>query len=147
MRPKIKKYISQVSICDYFRLLCKLNSFYSLLLPSTPFPTFPQGGRSVISPLPCSAEAATRRRRGKPKGGNKFFKLFFLGPHPCLLRDYLLYSSKKSFPLSSVMIKAAIFSTLIFRTASIPRSSKSTISTDLIFSAASIAAGPPIDPR
>ncbi len=60
---------------------------------------------------------------------------------------YLLYSSKKSFPLSSVIIKAAMFTTLIFRIASIPRSSKSTSSTDLMFSAASIAAGPPTDPR
>jgi len=60
---------------------------------------------------------------------------------------FLLYSSKKSFPLSSVRIKAGIFLTTIFLTASIPSSSKATTSTERMFSAASTAAGPPIEPR
>jgi hypothetical protein len=63
------------------------------------------------------------------------------------LSTHLLYSSKKSLPLSSVIIKAAMSSTCIFLTASIPISSKSMISTDLIFSSASTAAGPPTEPR
>ncbi len=61
--------------------------------------------------------------------------------------NYAYNSLKKSFPLSSTMINAGKFSTLILRTASIPRSSKSTTSTDLILFLAKIAAGPPIDPR
>jgi len=55
--------------------------------------------------------------------------------------------SKKSFPLSSVIIKAGKFLIVIFRTASIPISSKSTTSTEVIFSFAKIAAGPPIEPK
>src|ERR1035437_7734731 len=75
----------------------------------------------------------------EPRGSIEFHR-----QNPLL---YLLYSSKKSFPLSSVIMKAGMFSTRICLIASIPRSLKSIISTDLIFSAASIAAGPPIDPR
>lgn len=54
---------------------------------------------------------------------------------------------KKSFPLSSVIMKAGKFLILILRTASIPISGKSTTSTERMFSFAKIAAGPPIDPK
>jgi len=56
-------------------------------------------------------------------------------------------SSKKSLPLSSTTMNAGKLTTSILRTASIPRSSKSRISTFLMLSWARIAAGPPIDPR
>src|SRR5208282_2206669 len=54
---------------------------------------------------------------------------------------------KKSLPLSSTRMNAGKFSTSIFQTASIPSSAKSMHSTFLMFSSASTAAGPPIDPR
>ena len=49
-------------------------------------------------------------------------------------------SAKKSFPLSSQMMKAGKFSTVIFLTASMPSSSKSITSTDLMLFLAKIAA-------
>lgn len=55
--------------------------------------------------------------------------------------------SKKSFPLSSVIINAGKFFTVILRTASIPNSSKSTTSTFKMFSLAKMAAGPPTEPK
>jgi len=54
---------------------------------------------------------------------------------------------KKSFPLSSTTINAGKSTTSIFHTASIPSSGYSRTSTFLIELRASIAAGPPIDPR
>ncbi len=54
---------------------------------------------------------------------------------------------KKSFPLSSTRMNAGKFLTVIFHTASMPSSGKSTTSTDLIWSLARMAAGPPMDPR
>jgi hypothetical protein len=54
---------------------------------------------------------------------------------------------KKSFPLSSTRMKAGKSTTSIFQTASIPSSGKSMHSTFLMFSSASTAAGPPIEPR
>jgi hypothetical protein len=56
-------------------------------------------------------------------------------------------SSKKSFPLSSTTINAGKSTTSIFRIASIPSSSKSTISTFLMFDCARMAAGPPMLPK
>ena len=54
---------------------------------------------------------------------------------------------KKSFPLSSTRMKAGKSTTSIFQTASIPSSGKSMHSTFLMFSSASTAAGPPMEPR
>ena len=54
---------------------------------------------------------------------------------------------KKSLPLSSTMMKAGKFSTVILKTASIPSSSYSTSSTFLMKSFPSLAAGPPGEPR
>ena len=54
---------------------------------------------------------------------------------------------KKSLPLSSTRMYAGKFSTSIFQTASIPSSGKSMHSIFLMFSSASTAAGPPMDPR
>ena len=62
-------------------------------------------------------------------------------------RSYRPSCLKKSFPLSSTRIKAGKFSTSIFHTASIPSSGKSIHSTFLMFSSASRAAGPPMEPR
>ncbi len=61
--------------------------------------------------------------------------------------DYRPSCLKKSFPLSSTRINAGKFSTSIFHTASIPSSGKSIHSTFLMFSSASSAAGPPMEPR
>ena len=56
-------------------------------------------------------------------------------------------SLKKSAPLSSTTMKAGKFSTSIRHTASIPSSGYSCVSTFLMQSCASRAAGPPIEPR
>ena len=55
--------------------------------------------------------------------------------------------SKKLFPLSSTRRKAGKSTTSIFQMASMPNSGYSRHSTFLMFSLASTAAGPPIDPR
>ena len=54
---------------------------------------------------------------------------------------------KKSLPLSSTTMKAGKSCTSIFQTASMPSSGYSSTSTFLMFSWASTAAGPPIEPR
>ncbi len=56
-------------------------------------------------------------------------------------------SAKKLLPLSSTMMTAGKSTTSILRTASMPSSSMSTISTFLMFFSASRAAGPPTEPR
>ena len=56
-------------------------------------------------------------------------------------------SAKKSFPLSSTMMKAGKSLTSIFHTASIPSSGYSSTSTLVMQSCASRAAAPPIEPR
>jgi len=55
--------------------------------------------------------------------------------------------AKKSLPLSSTTMNAGKSTTSIFHTASMPSSGYSSISTFLMQSSASLAAGPPIDPR
>lgn len=54
---------------------------------------------------------------------------------------------KKSFPLSSTRMYAGKSFTSIFHTASMPSSGKSMHSTFVMFSCASTAAGPPMEPR
>src|SRR5450631_412060 len=63
------------------------------------------------------------------------------------ISDYRPNCLKKSFPLSSTKMKAGKFSTSIRQTASMPSSGKSMHSTFLMFSSASTAAGPPMEPR
>ena len=76
------------------------------------------------------------------KNGAPFWKAPFVH-----LKAFDYKFSKKSFPLSSVIINAGKSLMVILRTASMPISSKSTTSTDKMFSFAKIAAGPPIDPK
>ena len=55
--------------------------------------------------------------------------------------------AKKSLPLSSTTMNAGKSTTSIFQTASMPSSGYSSISTFLMQSSASRAAGPPMEPR
>ena len=55
--------------------------------------------------------------------------------------------SKKSFPLSSTRINAGKFFTVIINMASMPSSGYSMISTFVMHSLPSLAAGPPMEPR
>ncbi len=69
------------------------------------------------------------------------------GPGAARQRRYTPSFLKKSFPLSSTRMNAGKLTTSIFHTASMPSSGKSMHSTFLMFSSASNAAGPPIEPR
>lgn len=60
---------------------------------------------------------------------------------------HMFHPEKKSLPLSSTRTKAGKFSTSIFQTASMPKSSNSTTSTFLMFSLANTAAAPPMLPK
>jgi len=61
-------------------------------------------------------------------------------------QHHIVQLEKKSFPLSSTRMKAGKFTTWIFQTASIPRSSNSTTST-LVMHLAKTAAAPPTLPK
>jgi hypothetical protein len=68
------------------------------------------------------------------------------GPH-FATAGYTPSCLKKSLPLSSTRMNAGKSTTSIFQTASMPSSGKSMHSTFVMFSSASSAAGPPMEPR
>ena len=62
-------------------------------------------------------------------------------------KNYPRRFSKKSLPLSSTRINAGKFFTVIIKIASIPNSGYSMVSTFVMHSLPSLAAGPPMEPR